>query len=1230
MSSNRVPMRQPVIVDTIFDYKNSSQKGLVNISKDAYEALSTTDIEDKSINERYIAAKLLGSTAVEGFRIYKVDKVIEGIGNSTIILPADEIFHSRDQKGSHNITISKALLYDIQVIEIEHIVVSISDENAYSFLKSKGDDYSALFGTDTGSNRLIHQHDLIQLSKYHKKVSGKVLFVEPLSQGILTKNSKITLVFDKNQEIEKPVSQVAEIAKKGQDKMNLLDELNRNALSIDEYLSKTLALEEKLDLSSRKEEVKDLILTAQPMTFKHTHFTPIPNPKEDPEIFAFTKFDNLVKLNYFSGDYAKLKINCQDGKQIERKVKLFALVEPNNFDNESLYISPILYMNLGSPQSINLFNKLCGVKVSNDVEREFKLARQVTIARIASPVSLNRTYQQTFLLNLKDYFESSLRIINKNSIIAIPIDTLLAKSLFSAYGSSNYPSVIPKGTPNEIVWFMITEIISEDDSVASSQEQYLLNHAKTRMVQLGVIKDFKIPKISNESMNYYKYLSMKPFFKFSEVIEKKRDEERDGNLKLFSFAEKLKNLISTSLLNNFDGSLQMNTCVLLHSLTRNVGKSTIVKNLSLELGINFIELDGYDLVQAPGFDLKVIGTIYGKLESTIKNCKSPIIVYFKHLDALAGSRGNDGGDDGSGGNAGGGSKKNNFNVKLVEMMNDFFVNNSKVMFVASTNELDKISNDLRNIFSYNIEVTVPSEIERQEIFKFLLENSNRKATSCNDIISSLRNKNFDYRIGDQISLKDLSLQSAGLNPIDLAAIVKNAKNIALDRLYTFNSSQDSKTNIMDLVLGNQGCITLKPEDFETAINSARNTFSESIGAPKIPNVKWEDVGGLDLVKDEILDTIEMPLKNPYLFNNGLKKRSGILFYGPPGTGKTLLAKAIATNFSLNFFSVKGPELLNMYIGESEANVRKVFQKARDAKPCVVFFDELDSVAPKRGNQGDSGGVMDRIVSQLLSELDGMSDGDDGDGVFVVGATNRPDLLDEALLRPGRFDKMLYLGIADTHEKQLNILKALTRKFMLDKDVDLEKLVEGLQFNYTGADFYALSSDSMLNAMTRKAKETDIKVDNYNASLPKNQKKINTRWWFDNVATEEDIKVTVKQEDFAKAAAQFIPSVSAEELQHYLRVRNNFEGGKTKAKGNVDGEASQNGHAYSRGDLKIDVKNKVNGFTSSDKNGGLYDGINLGLSSTTFSDDDDTDLYGDVAGSSDTSQEGDDKGKSNLS
>jgi peroxin-6 len=168
------------------------------------------------------------------------------------------------------------------------------------------------------------------------------------------------------------------------------------------------------------------------------------------------------------------------------------------------------------------------------------------------------------------------------------------------------------------------------------------------------------------------------------------------------------------------------------------------------------------------------------------------------------------------------------------------------------------------------------------------------------------------------------------------------------------------------------------------------------------------------------------LQQSEYFGEGMRTRSGVLLYGPPGTGKTLLAKAVATECSLNFLSVKGPELINMYVGESEKNVRDLFQKARAAKPCVIFFDELDSLAPNRGRGADSGGVMDRIVSQLLAELDGLQKSAE---LFVIGATNRPDLIDPALLRPGRFDRLVYLGISEDHESQLKVVKALTRKYV---------------------------------------------------------------------------------------------------------------------------------------------------------------------------------------------------------
>lgn len=378
-------------------------------------------------------------------------------------------------------------------------------------------------------------------------------------------------------------------------------------------------------------------------------------------------------------------------------------------------------------------------------------------------------------------------------------------------------------------------------------------------------------------------------------------------------------------------------------------------------------------------------------------------------------------------------------------------------------------------------------------------------------------------------------------------------------------------------------IALSGADFEVALNKARASYSESIGAPKIPNVTWDDVGGLASVKNDILDTIQLPLEHPELFSDGLKKRSGILLYGPPGTGKTLLAKAVATSCSLNFFSVKGPELLNMYIGESEANVRRVFQKARDAKPCVIFFDELDSVAPKRGNQGDSGGVMDRIVSQLLAELDGMAGGGDGSDVFVIGATNRPDLLDPALLRPGRFDRMLYLSVSETHDAQLNILQALTRKFKLDPDLgDLSVIANQCPFNLTGADFYALCSDAMLKAMTRKASEVDEKLVKLNAEHPLRPRlaaeasaptaqvyphpfPITPQYYLAEMAQPSEIEVRVNRVDFEAALRELVPSVSEQEMEHYRAVQSKFS---SPDKDQVKGKKPQASHpAPARSDGK---------------------------------------------------------------
>ena len=249
----------------------------------------------------------------------------------------------------------------------------------------------------------------------------------------------------------------------------------------------------------------------------------------------------------------------------------------------------------------------------------------------------------------------------------------------------------------------------------------------------------------------------------------------------------------------------------------------------------------------------------------------------------------------------------------------------------------------------------------------------------------------------------------------------------------------------------------------------------------------------------------------------------------------------------------------MYIGESEANVRRVFQRARDARPCVVFFDELDSVAPRRGNQADSAGVMDRIVSQLLAELDGMSDTPGDSGVFVIGATNRPDLLDPALLRPGRFDKMLYLGVSQTHDQQVHIIRALTRKFTLAEDVDLFAIAETCPFTFTGADFYALCSDAQLKAMTRAAEKVNEKIVKY-------PKKVSTQWWFDHVATSEDLAWQVEMRDFMAARKELVPSVSAQEQETYRRLQSQFSAIKEVDQRNGMGKGKEKQkEVYANGD-----------------------------------------------------------------
>jgi peroxin-6 len=255
------------------------------------------------------------------------------------------------------------------------------------------------------------------------------------------------------------------------------------------------------------------------------------------------------------------------------------------------------------------------------------------------------------------------------------------------------------------------------------------------------------------------------------------------------------------------------------------------------------------------------------------------------------------------------------------------------------------------------------------------------------------------------------------------------------------------------------------------------------------------------------------------------------------SGKTLIAKAVANECGINFLSVKGPELLNMYIGESEKNVRDVFARARSVKPCVLFFDELDSLAPARGRGSDGGGVMDRVVSQLLTEIDGING---NDGIFVIGATNRPDLIDSGLLRPGRLDRNVFLGLSDGPEGQTKILSALTRKFKLAPDINFTDLLSQSQKRLTGADFYALATDALLNAIKRQIERIHSACNDHGISNPATYlRKLESGKLQSNELGFDPLEVLVSSSDFVSALDRLTPSLSNEELAHYKLLQEKF-------------------------------------------------------------------------------------------
>ncbi len=302
-------------------------------------------------------------------------------------------------------------------------------------------------------------------------------------------------------------------------------------------------------------------------------------------------------------------------------------------------------------------------------------------------------------------------------------------------------------------------------------------------------------------------------------------------------------------------------------------------------------------------------------------------------------------------------------------------------------------------------------------------------------------------------LEELANITHGFVGADLAALAREAAMKALRRyLPEIDLDQPIPADILEKM-------RVIKVDFKEALKEVEPSALREV-LVEIPRVGWEDVGGLKDVKNQLVEAVEMPIKDPESFRRmGITPPRGILLYGPPGTGKTLLAKAVSTESEANFISIKGPEVMSKWVGESEKAIRQIFKKAKQVAPCVVFLDEIDALTPRRGAVMGDSGVSERLVNQLLTSLDGL---ETMEGVVTIGATNRPDMLDPALLRPGRFDRLVMIPVPN-EEARLEILRVHTRNMPLDTDVNLEQLATDLD-GYVGADIAALCREAAMHAL----------------------------------------------------------------------------------------------------------------------------------------------------------------------